>query len=230
MFGWRASLRLENWQRSAALERRPSHAVPKEGQAMHFRAASYAVLACFLAAYMAAANAASNLIVNPDFDHSVSGWTVENPGNSSLIWISSQSAVGASGSGSGLLTAPVNAGNWNADGTCISMDFAAGSQWDIGGWVRIPSGQTGSGTSGFGVVFYATTDCSLSMPPVLGDFVHAQVFVDVWNFYTKHEVLPAAAHSAQVYLNIDQSTNNLSYASYFDGMTLSDDIFEDTFE
>lgn len=176
------------------------------------------------------ANAASNLVVNPNFDLNVLGWTVQNPGVSNLVWVGSQSAVGTASSGSGLLTAPVNAGNWNTFSTCVTYNFPAGSSWDFGGWVRIPSLQTGSGSAGIGVVFYNTTDCTLDQPPVIGDFISAQVWLDVWNFYTRKVVLPSTAHSASVYINIDQNTNNASFGSYFDGLFLTDRIFSHGFD
>jgi hypothetical protein len=142
-----------------------------------------------------------------------------------------QNAPGSAqaGGGSGLLSSMIN-GNWNVDSVCVSLTFDAGSVWDFGGWMRIASAQSGSGTAGIGVVFYSTTNCSEGTGVMVhGDLIQADPYFDIWLFYTKSDVLPFTAHSANIYLNIDNSTN-LSFGTYFDGLQLTDGIFQNGFD
>jgi hypothetical protein len=190
------------------------------------------VVALFTLSAVESVEAQSNLIVNPNFDQNVTGWTPENPGQSTFVWNGSQNAPGAAqaGGGAGVLTSPLTNGNWIVDSVCASATFDSGSHWDFGGWMRIPSAQTGSGTAGIGVTFYSTADCSEGAGAMVhGDFISADPYFDIWLFYTKSEILPFTAHSASIYLNIDNSTN-LSFGTYFDGLELTDTIFQNGFD
>jgi hypothetical protein len=167
------------------------------------------VFALLLVLVTAGTAAAQNLLVNPNFDSDVSGWSFTTPGT--FTWDSTLDADSNPSSGSGRL----ENGSTVAFGTSFAAQCVAvtgGSNYDLMVQIRIPSGQTDSGYAMINVNFYNAASCGgsnvggASSPQVLSTTTDTWVLSQVLN-----QAAPGTAVSAQVSLwtNKTEATGSL---------------------
>ena len=112
----------------------------------------------FVALFLGSGAWGENLVVNPEFDTDVSGWTPEP--EVSIAW----SAIDASldpGSGSAEVTNSV-AGPRNGRGMnqCLNLVVVEGAVYDFGGKALIPDGQARTGSAQVGLRWLAGPGCT----------------------------------------------------------------------
>ncbi len=159
---------------------------------------------------------AQNLVTNPDFNTDVSGWA---PGGIVTLTHSPLDAFGSPTSGSGWLLnpspTPYNAGALQ----CIDTPLTGGASYDIGAWIRVPSGQTGTGTAGLFAWFHSGAACGGSQIGTLEISPYLPPPTDSWTLSTATGAAPAGTLSVTVYLNVlKTSTDSGSFGAYFDGV------------
>ena len=140
-------------------------------------------------AYLAAGQ---NLLPNPGFNTSISGWSANYSGGISLAW-SSQDAKGSSGSGSLQITntTPVDNNGFNVFGVCVPV--TAGQSYHQGASFMLPGGQAQGGLFLLFTQFYSSADCSSGL---VGTAESAQLTpaADTWQrLDTEPVVVPGGA-------------------------------------
>lgn len=117
---------------------------------------STAALVALLSGVSASPALGQNLLTNPDFDTSVSGWT---PGNSEQVW-SPVDADGdpSSGSARGLIAQEPGSFAGITFRQCVRVD--AGQTYDIGASAMVPEGQSRTGSARVIAFFYGNADCN----------------------------------------------------------------------
>jgi hypothetical protein len=103
-----------------------------------------------------AATAGENLLVNPHFDTSLSGWLPVGLAS----WDSTLDTNGSSSSGSakGLFDNATDGLTQGIISQCVPVSF--GTTYLVGGDVFIPAGQRIPGSGSYSVAFFAAGDCS----------------------------------------------------------------------
>ena len=171
-------------------------------------------LALFLVLATAGTAAAQNLLVNPNFNSDVSGWSFTTPGT--FTWDSSLDADSNPSSGSGRLdnTSPAAFGTSFA-AQCVAV--TGGSSYDFSAQIRIPSGQTDTGYAAVVANFYNAASCGgsnvggTSTPQVLSTTTNTWVLSQVLAF-----AAPGTAVSAQVSLWVNKTEDTGSLVVNFD--------------
>lgn len=160
--------------------------------------------------------AAQNLLVNPNFDSNVAGWSFTTPGT--FTWDSSLDANSNPLSGSGRLdnTSPATFGTSFA-AQCVAV--TGGSNYDFWTQIRIPSGQTQTGYANGVVNFYDGASCGGSN---VGGFASPSVLSTTTDTWVQSQLLtqlaPASAVSAQVNLWVNKAEANGSLVVNFDSV------------
>ena len=158
--------------------------------------------------------AAQNLLVNPNFDSNVAGWSFTTPGT--FTWDSSLDAGSNPLSGSGRLdnTSPATNGTSFA-AQCVAV--TGGSTYDFLAKIRIPSGQSQTGHANVVVNFYDGASCGGSNVGGTASPIVLSTTTDTW---VQSQVLafaaPGTAVSAQVNLWVDKVEANGSFVVNFD--------------
>jgi len=103
--------------------------------------------------------AAQNLLPNPGFNTSITGWTPNYSGGITLAW-NPLDAKGSSGSGSLQITntTPVDGFGFNVFGICVAV--TAGQSYHEGASFLMPGGQAQGGLFALTTQFYSSADCS----------------------------------------------------------------------
>lgn len=116
-----------------------------------------AFLLCGL--WTAASALAQNLLPNPGFNTSISGWNPNYSGGITLAW-NGLDAKGSSGSGSLQITntTPVDNFGFNVFGICVAV--TAGQSYHEGASFRLPGGQAQGGLFALTTQFYSSSDCT----------------------------------------------------------------------
>jgi hypothetical protein len=164
---------------------------------------------------------AQNLLVNPDFDTDVLGWSGLG------IW-DPLDAFGSPTSGSATWT-----NTWAAGGAlylvqCVELgpDFEA---YDLGGYALIPSGQAGEGYTHLNVSFYSDAGCGTH---ISGWSTANYSGLDIWQWLTLTDWAPNGVVSARVgFLN--QKTATGDFQTLHDAMFFGPNptmIFGDGFQ
>lgn len=144
---------------------------------------------CLLAVLLPVGAAAQNLVVNPNFDVDLSGWTAAGG-----VW-SPLDLAGSPSSGS----ATWNNTNASTSGSlyvtqCIEISGVFEGFY-FGSWVFIPSGQTGTGIADLSLAFYSDTACSDYIDGFGGS---AMAELDVWRHVNLEGWVPTGAGSARI--------------------------------
>jgi len=168
-----------------------------------------------------------DLVVNGDFDTSVAEWTeLSIP----LSWDPSDYQANPT-SGSALILN--NASLAANSGAIQCVDGIVGGQaYRLSAWLRVPTGQTGSGQTRVFVWWYSQPGCTgtwleeSSTPYITTS--------DTWNeVIAGSAAAPVTAQSAVVYLNCNKQTETGTYQAVFDHVVfqpLGGAIFADGFE
>lgn len=141
-----------------------------------------------LAVLLPTGAAAQNLVVNPDFDADLSGWT----GNG--VW-SSLDLVGSPSSGSAAwnnLNAGTSGGLYITQCIEISGVFEG---YYFGSWAYIPSGQAGTGVAGLSLTFYSDAGCTDYLEGYGGS---QTADLDAWRHLSLEGWVPTGAGSATI--------------------------------
>ncbi len=181
---------------------------------MTMKVSVFALLLVSVLAAVGGTAAAQNLLVNPNFDANVTGWSFTTPGT--FTWDSSLDADSNPLSGSGRLdnTSPVAAGSSFA-AQCVAV--TGGSNYDFLAKIRIPSGQSQTGYANVVVNFYNAASCSGSN---VGGTASPSVLSTTSDTWVQSQVLafaaPGTAVSAQVNLWVNKAEANGSLVVNFD--------------
>ena len=167
-----------------------------------------------------------DLVVNGDFDTGVAGWTeLSIP----LVWDSSDYQDNPTSGSALILNNASSAANSGAI-QCVN-GIVGGDAYGLSTWLRVPSGQTGSGRAGAFVWWYSEPSCAgtwleeSSTPYITTS--------DTWReVIASSAVAPSAAQSAKVYLNCFKETEAGTYQVFFDHVVfhLLGTVFADGFE
>ena len=169
---------------------------------------------------------AQTLVVNGDFDTNVAGWTeLSIP----LSWDGSSDWQGNPASGSALILN--NAAFADNSGAIQCVDgIVAGEVYSLSAWLRVPSGQTGTGAARVFIWYYSEPGCAgtwvgESSTPVMAAS-------DVWiGLSSGDTVAPATAQSVKVYLNNFKYTETGIYQASYDHVAFTlIGVFADGFE
>lgn len=159
---------------------------------------------------------AQNLVTNAGFDTDVSGWP---PAGIMTFTHSPLDAYGSPTSGSGWLLNPSPTPYNSGALQCINTPLTDGASYDVGAWIRVPSGQTGTGTAGLFAWFHSGAACGGSQIGTLAISPYLPPPTDSWTLRTATGVAPAGTLSVTIYLNIlKTSTDSGSFGAYFDGV------------
>jgi hypothetical protein len=186
-----------------------------------------AAIAFVLVAF-AGSTLAQNLATNGDFDTDIAGWAEVPSPNLAVEW-SSLDHRGNGGSGS-LLATNTAPGSANlAVVSCVSP-VTVGQIYQYSGFVRVPTGQTGSG--GVDVFFYWYDGLNCGGTQTLVDALAAVGAGDHWNYVsTVPAAAPAGTKSAWLAFSVAKGTSTPStLAAYVDGMDFRVTLFHDGFE
>jgi len=187
----------------------------------------HVILTAVCLAACCATVSAQNMLGNGEFDTDVSGWT---PYGVLFEWDSADCHQSPS-SGSGRA-------NNNHDGTmhasvltCVD-GVVGGQSYDLGGMLRIPTGQVGGGFAYFGLYWYDGVGCVGTQT-----WVGGTPFVTTSNIWTPHAkwglIAPVGTQSAWVGIfNNKTSPGTDPFVSYHDGIYFGvyGGIFADGFE
>jgi hypothetical protein len=162
-----------------------------------------------------AAGAAQNLLVNPNFDTSLTGWQVLGPGT----WDGTLDGGGfsrPSGSAKGVTTQPGGIDAIVAQ--CVPLDI--GATYHFGGRVFIPGGNTASADVFFILIPFPQEDCQGPPPPAggflqTGDVTRVGAWIDSEIAFTNTFAL-----SGQIWATIAPQTTG-SFQANFDNMVVA---------
>jgi hypothetical protein len=168
------------------------------------------LLVCLILAAAPASAVTVNLVTNPDFAGSLSGWVAP------FAAFDGAHSATADGTGSALgsFTLPNDAayGNANAIEQCVT-GIVPGTVYFFGGKVLIPGGQTGTGGGSVIVQWYGAPDCTNfvnnSDTPIAITPTDA---TDVWHALQADAVAPPTTSSALV---IGEIQNNAGAGNAF---------------
>ncbi len=162
----------------------------------------------------AGTSTAQNILVNPHFDSSVSGWSFTTPGT--FTWDSSLDASSSPTSGSARLAnmSPVGYGTSFA-AQCVAV--TGGSKYDVSVQIRVPSGQVDTGYAMLLVGFLDGASCSGSFVGSLPTPHVTPATTDAWVLVQSvGQAAPATAVSAQAMLWINKVESTGSLVANFD--------------
>jgi hypothetical protein len=183
---------------------------------------NFVLLAGLALTFLYAAGAsAQNLLVNPDFDTDLSGWS--GPG----VW-DVPDAFGSSSSGSATWINTFGAGGALYVMQCVELvPWIEG--YDLAGYGFVPSSQPGSGYTYLSVAFFSDAGCST----YITGFSSAQSSVlDAWTLLSLTGWTPNGAASAQIAV-ANQKTSPGDFQVWGDAIFFGRDpdvIFADGFQ
>jgi len=172
--------------------------------------------------------AAQNLVVNPDFDTDVVGWSPFY--DIDFIW-DPLDYQGDPSSGSGFAASTDAPGSNSGIVQCVEP-IVAGEAYGLSGWLNVSPSQAGDGYVGLFVWWRDGAGCTGTQTNALVTPYVAST--TGWEQQTAApEVAPAGTVSATLYLNITKSSPlGVDYYVYFDGIDLhpAGSVFSDGFE
>jgi hypothetical protein len=176
-------------------------------------------LFCVLSLLLAFESEGQNLLTNPRFTTSLSGWTTVD---SRVVpaW-SSLDANSSAASGSALLTQPglATGGFIRGLGQCVAV--TAGTSYILGARFRAPSGPGGfiSGTAF--LVWHSTPGCGFTTGVSDESVFIPNPPADAWIPGTVQVTAPAGAVSAQFVIAAAASQATSSFQTYFDDLLMA---------
>jgi hypothetical protein len=157
-----------------------------------------------------------SLLQNGGFDTNVASWTSLDP--NIVLTHSSLDAAGCATSGSIFASNQAPMGLNSGFLQCVPV--TAGTSYNAGGWVRVPSGGA-HGQTFFQVAWFTGANCQGTL--TLGALLSQSGDFDTWELVSKDNlVAPAGTVSAYFYGQIIKNfTDTLSYQVYFDDLYLT---------
>jgi hypothetical protein len=171
---------------------------------------------CSAAKCQCVAPGGTNLLANGGFDTNVTGWTPFDP----AITLAFSKVDAAQCTTSGSVLASNTAANGLNSGFYQCVPVSAGASYDVGAWVRVPSGGA-QGQTFIQLAWFTGPGCTGSIS--LADQLTWTGAFDTWQLLSADGlVAPAGTVSAYVYGQIIKNfPNSLSYQTYYDMMYLS---------
>jgi len=152
------------------------------------RSISTFVIVLAVTVFLATGVSAQNLLVNPDFDNDVSGWT--GLGNWDPLDVA---GLATSGSATWINPHPDTSGSHYLT-QCVEMtSFIEG--FDVRSWMVIPSGQAGTGYAAITAWFYSDSVCSEF---IWSDETPIVLSVGSWQATTLTDWTPTGAASVRI--------------------------------
>lgn len=179
-----------------------------------------ALTVVLLLAGRASLRADQNLLANPGFSTSLSGWQpVTTVPSGSVAWDGTLDADGSSRSGSarGVFSADAVAGLVPVLTQCVPLKF--GATYVLGGEIFIPEGNTADGSAFLGVVVYSSPDCSGFPPPSFSKTPQVTAVGQWTEVSTTFNALRGS--SALVYLFIAPNTPG-TFTANFDNLIVAE--------
>ena len=175
----------------------------------------------------AALLSASNLVTNGDFNTGTAGWAHFT--DVSLEWDATSDYANQPGSGSAVVIADLPT-HVNSGATQCIDGIVGGAPYDLSAWLRVPAGQSGSGSAMVFVWWYTQPGCVGA--PLAGLTTDSVYPNDEWvERVALSAAAPLDASSAVVYLNMAKQTAAGTFEASFDHVVFSSDaIFSDGFE
>lgn len=158
---------------------------------------------------------AQNLVTNPDFNTDATGWTPTSA-EMSITW-AALDAYGSGTSGSGLVTNSFSTAANAGVTQCINTPLTDGASYDVGAWIRVPSGQTGTGAAGLFAWFHSGAACGGAQIGTLS-VSYLPPPTDSWTLSTATGAAPAGTQSVTIYLNVNKMSDAGTLGAYFDGV------------
>jgi hypothetical protein len=175
-----------------------------------------ACISCAAGHCQCVAPGGTSLVKNGGFDTNVANWTSFDT-NIVLSWASLDAAQ-CSTSGSVLATNQAPNGLNSGFDQCVPV--TAGQSYDVGAWIRTPSGGA-HGQTFLQLNWFSGAGCTGTL--TAGALISASGTFDKWELLSKDNmVAPSGTVSAQVYGQIIKNfTDPLPYQTYYDMMYLS---------
>lgn len=176
----------------------------------------------------------SGHLLNGNFDTTVAGWVVTDPGNVPMTWDALDSA-GDPSSGSALVVTSAPAFNNGGVFQCIAP-LVPGGTYTLHARIRVASGQPPlAGAAGVFLRAWSTSSCGGSAvgPAAATSYIGtdaAPASLDVWVPVTTTLTVAAGAQSMWVYLNVQRGSSPTGFAARFDAVTLDFPLHADGFE
>ena len=171
-------------------------------------------------------SAAQNLLVNPDFDTDVAGWTTWGT-DVSIVW-NPEDAYGSPASGSGeVINSYVGSASQLRAFQCVSV--VGGALHQLRGKVLIPSGQPTIQGGLLGIWWYAEESCQAWISSAGSPLVVWPE--DVWiEIAAPLSEAPIAAQSARISLEVFQLAPGGTVSVLYDDLMFGEVLFADGFE
>jgi len=171
-------------------------------------------------------SAAQNLLVNPDFDTDVAGWTTWGT-DVSIVW-NPEDAYGSPASGSGeVINSYVGSGSGLRAFQCVSV--TGGAVYQLRGKVLIPPGQPTLQGGELYIWWYAEEWCQALIATAGSPLVVWPE--DVWiEVAAPLSEAPIGAQSAWISLSVNQLAPGGTVSVLFDDLMFREVLFADGFE
>lgn len=156
-----------------------------------------------------------DLVPNGHFHTDLSGWTHSGAPFATQAW-SSEDWQSAAGSGSILLATDSPLAPWVSRSSTPCLPLASSGAYELSGEIRVPPGQTGTGTAYVDVFWYADATCVSQMG---GGNAPVLPIVPTAGWVTTFEggvAIPTGALSAQVSLNVGKNVTTGQVSAHFD--------------
>jgi hypothetical protein len=154
---------------------------------------------------------------NGDFGGGIGSWTNPAPSFISLAW-SPTDATGNPASGSIAVTNFDTHPNGGGNGATQCVAVTPGSLVNLSVRIRVPSGQTGTGSVSPSLFFYTGTDCTGTSNTNL--WVSGPSRLDSWEMQTATASVSSTIHSAKLMLWTAKSTVAGTFVVYFDDISV----------
>lgn len=171
---------------------------------------------------------ASDLLLNPNFDHDLAGWVVMEPTPGGLLWSSNDLSSAPSSGSAEIVTASGTGAVW-ALSQCFSI---SGNPVEMSGWTEVESSVAGAPLVGARIDYFGGAGCSGAVvgstlsPPVAGDTGGFRTYLRL-----TRSSPPTAALSVLVSMEVEggaAATFTARFDDLFYGLTPP--LFSDGFE
>jgi len=156
-------------------------------------------------------------VSNGTFNGGILGWTNLAPTFISVAW-SQTDATGDPASGSMAVTNFDTHPTGGGSGPAQCVPLTPGTMVNLAARMRVPSGQSGSGSVSPALYFYTNTNCTAASNTYL--WVNGPSRFDVWEMQTSTTMVPADVHSGSLELWIGKTSATGTFTAYFDDVSV----------